>query len=141
MQDLSSDSMDVRVTACYKGRQGMERIGATAPITVSWKPAQLKFHDLKDANNADKPVGGIHIAHRWVEEADLKHSMIAPRSPRTAPRQATGPVDLASASGKFANNDPARVIEAAAVAVEAQNRALVQRVNLARQYKSEVLPD
>jgi hypothetical protein len=143
IEDLGQDTMELRVVAYYHGPQPMP-IGA-APISVSWKPVGLKYTELQEQTY--KPVGGIYLAYRWVQEADLQRSMIKPiASPRgkgkgkggESPR---GVGDISGVSGKFKHGGQDEVFEAAALAVEAQNRALKQRQHLATQYETVVSDD
>jgi len=143
MEDQAKGAMDVCVMAIYQGNQP-QAIGR-APLSVSWKPEPLKYTQLSD--DKQQSAGGIYLAHRFVQEADLQRSMIRPAAPAAVPQQKerrppnNSQLDTNTRSGKFKRGSDQEVIETAALAMEAQNRALHQRVNLATQYSSEVSAD
>jgi hypothetical protein len=140
MEELAKDEMEVRVVACYQGQQ--QPIGSTDPIKVSWKPNPPYYVAIND--QMKKAVGGAYLSHRWVNEADLKrtmtrtNTMMAPRRPRQNPMKSE---IIGGTSGRFKPGTQDAINEEAALAVEAQNRALVQRVNRAKQYSTECSPD
>jgi len=77
------------------------------------------------------PVGGIYVSYRLDKDSEELDKI---QSGPVAPEQAK-PVDIADhngVSGKFKKNSQDEVLEIAALAVEAQNRALVQRLNIAK---------
>jgi len=147
MQDLAQGAVMLRIALHYKGPfyklGALQRIGATAPFAVSWKPATAQYVGLLDEPGPDTPgraqsIGGVTISYRFAQHTDeLYKSMVggpvAPEEARAGPKAETG--DTMGASGKFKKGTQDEVLEYAALAVEAQNRALKQRINIAKSAK------
>lgn len=132
MEELAKGQMDVRVALFFKARDGkIQRVAATSreePLMVSWKPAPMHHTPLYNAPSAT--FGGLQLSHRLADENELRRGPISP-SAKAAMRPQGVQGDVNGASGKFKNDPEGAVIEAASLAVEAQNRALLQRVKLA----------
>merc|ERR1719443_611473 len=108
-------------------------IGVTDPLAVSWRPVPLNNIQLKDSQS--NPVGNIFLAHRWTKDGP---GMIKPPPSKAGGRP---PGTMIERSAKFKRGSEGEIVEAAATAIEAQNRALVQRRHLATQYTNEVSAD
>lgn len=150
MGDLAKGSVRFRVAVHYKGawyKLGSEqRVGASAPFDVAWKPETNKYVALmtepEQAYNSARPVGGIYISYRFAEDTPELHRQVhawkagpgAPSQAQPAEEQANK-IDISGVSGKFKKGTQEEVLEYAALAVEAQNRALHQRINLAMSAK------
>jgi len=142
LEDLANGAGEFRVSAHYKASWyefgASHHIGTTMPLSVSWKPQQLQYSVLLEDSGTKKsggyalPVGGIYVSYRLDKDSEeLDNNESGP----VAPEQAK-PVDIYAdhngVSGKFKKNSQDEVLEFAALAVEAQNRALIQRINIAK---------
>jgi hypothetical protein len=135
MDDLIQGALQVCV-AVYYGPQ--QRVGSSVPISVTWKPEPLQYIPLvlDDKEMATYTyVGGIYLAFRLIDAAgaeSMQHSTMSRKPPGVpSPRAAPDSKPSNHQSGKFKPRSLDHIKEAAAFAVEAQNRALVQRCNLA----------
>jgi len=135
MQDLAKGGVEVVVRANYRDTSimssfigsGLEKIGDTFPIKVTWKPESAKNQELWTEKG--QAVGGVFCAHRLARETDVR-----PMTQTTQARSGS----LGRSTGGFRNpspkpkKSPVEVkAEAAANALEAQNRAFLQRIKIA----------
>lgn len=136
LDDLSQGALELRVAVYYQAAGvKRQRIAATSPLTVSWKPAPTQYVEILNGPTPDTttPFGGLHLAHRFADEQEMKRPMVGGPEPSVKgsapPPGAAG--DINGKSGKFKRGSEDAVIESAALAVEAQNRALLQRIKIA----------
>jgi hypothetical protein len=149
MMDLAQGAVEFRVCASYKGGWTSfgraVQIGATAPFYVTWKPEPTQFVPLLEAAAsplmgiaAGKAVGGIYLSHRFVQDSPDVYKQVNPGAKSTTAKNnlAKQPEEQQNGkSGKFQKGGQEEVLEVAALAVEGQNRALHQRVMIAKSAK------
>lgn len=150
VQDLANGAAELRVVASYQGNTGSSGflgmgstkgmppslIGRTAVMPVSFNPCPSAYMAFED--QAQRPVGGAVAKYRLCQEKDLQRTTTpGPRSPRKSGPPAQGQNDKNERSGKWQPGTFGDTEEAAALAIESQNRALVQRIKLAKHYATE----
>lgn len=148
MQDLAKGSVDFCISVAYQGawyKFGSDKlVGVTVPFEVSWKPQTEKYVALMaspepGSMEAPRPTGGIYISYRFAEDKeDLYkevHGWRKAEGGAEKPAESNPNVMVNGMTGRFKKNSQDEVFEAAALAVEAQNRAFHQRINLAKSAK------
>lgn len=138
-----------------------QQIGATAPFAVSWTPESSKYLPFLAMDGSGRTVGGINVSYRFVRDSAALHqelpankqqqSWIAPKSSTAKNNLANDdelsiwPPTVCGQSGKFSARDESgkqdpkgaqsEILEMACLALEGQNRALLQKTNIAHSAK------
>lgn len=130
--ELAKGSTDLRVIVwVQQDKNNLVPVGATKTLTVSWKPEPPKHYAI--IGSGEKNCGGIYLSHRFARETDVPQPIkkatteidVRPERPLAADKSA---FQSHSRHGNFPKGSDEDFKEHAAGALEAQNRALLQRL-------------
>jgi len=139
-QDLASGAAQLRAVAFYESRDGPPiPIGVTETMPVDFHPHAQEYIKLQSTDGL-RPVGAMLAQHRLCHENDLpQHRQTMSQKPVSPRRHHTETrPDLSPRSGKFKRGSAEELQEAAGVAIDAQTRAIHQRINLAQTYDQKI---
>mmetsp|Transcript_62202 Transcript_62202/g.111075 ORF Transcript_62202/g.111075 Transcript_62202/m.111075 type:complete len:1112 (-) Transcript_62202:124-3459(-) len=130
--DLAKGSTELRVVVWTQQARGkLVPAGTTAKMTVSWKPEPPKFYPILGA--ADKKMGGIYLSHRFARSADVpppikkSNDEVVPEAVQEI-REDASAFSAHDRQGNYPKGSKEDILEQSAAALEAQNRALLQRI-------------
>lgn len=135
LQDLAAGFVEFSITMHYSnGQRGIygPLIGHTAPFTVSWRPQPMQYVAIFAGRGESQARGGLYLSYRFTQDSPEMTGPAAPEQAKGGSRTDKDSDGANGQSGKFKKGSQDEVLECAALAVEAQNRAVFQRVNLAK---------
>lgn len=140
--DLAKGSTELRVVVWTQQAGGkLLPAGVTKNLTVSWKPEPPKYYPVFGAQ--DKDVGGIRLLHRFARESDvpppIKQSNSVQKPAEASIKEGPGSTIFGGEQREenYPKGSKEDILTQSAVALEAQNRALLQRLKETVNEKNE----
>jgi len=132
--DAKEGTMSISIGVSYKKGRGLDLVGVTDPIPVTFVPSQNKFYEIKQKQNGSV-LGGVRLSqHRLMTEAEAQNPA-APGTGGPIRPELLPPIEpihrVSGRTGNFPPGSPEEAFEQAAINAEAQNRAYLQLCRIA----------